>query len=1014
MYSKMLKSLLIVICLVVFTSCSYFLDDKKKPSEKIYNLSLNEKAGVGCLHEHNEVMQDYFDMKRTDKEIAVAVLEQKKCIRNAVDLFVKYTEGSSGNQYNSEEIHKFLIDVIDEYSFLPVFMEEALRLKSSLIGGNPFVVTKDEINRLLPIVDFVYDKLALHASQRQYLFSNESLELNKANRVAFEKAVKDFEKSIAEFKNLPIKNTGLFDYDSLARLIVMIVGDNSKSEWTDHLALINALQAMITVGQQGEIAASKLPFAVSNLSELWLSYVEFNKFLKNDTFYTDLSAIFTFPGLLTRLVKDHLVFENGKDEILNNVQNRILGALKNSVVAAPEQKMPLGYFDALIDVLANMGSFPEYLSKDTIKGMLPDFVGRWANKKVCIEPVDATIETPEADLCKRKFISPENVDNLIEIVDLWKERQEWVNQVGEHQRQSVSIKNKKTSSINVQSFKSALSSISHVHWEDYVVVGTTEFVYKDLVILNAIYTLGEIFLRPFNRNWEKASTIDYYMSEAQVQTVYYWLRDIGVDLKIVDPRSRLSGQSAFTEANLFTSVGNNPKTFDFLELIEYLEISISTSIRSVYLMENKFEDCRLEGTNDVFNFPKLEPNCFRKELRENFHEYYLESLPKMTRYFETGHGQEVLEGFIRLAEKASRQGFLVNEPIETDTVRTMSSILQYTESLFLRFDENGDDVIRIEEFEKALEHIKPNLKVLIDRTLDESTKTLIYRTFPEFEKLLVTYAIATGELPPLLFAESSLGKGFRFAQLWDFDRSNQLNDKVKEETNSWFQTIIGGIRKWGTQALEPKEGEETKKSGFRSFLLDALKDLKGWEEAVDSWLKKDATVRREDVLTVISGLSDFSRISRIKKIKTLVNEYELEFDAVITDVNHPVFEKLIVEFYCSTELDADTKKWLLDNQKKYWIKDDVDHNMEIRFWDGEKLEIPSLITGWEGSVVKKMIELMRDDKVIGPYCNLPYVAEIHKPIDLDRERRKAEREARFEERRRIREQLKQLPPEYFQ
>ncbi len=158
--------------LLCTTSCSYFFKDEPKKSN-VYELSFSEKSGVSCVKDNGKLLRDYFDFQRGDQEIATELGKMKKCLKDAVKLFVDHTQGAKKDSYTPQEIHDFLTLAFDSYEYSIQFMEEAFLLKKSFLGGDVQTVSKDDVRKLVLYIDAVYDGLATLAPDRRMLFSKD-------------------------------------------------------------------------------------------------------------------------------------------------------------------------------------------------------------------------------------------------------------------------------------------------------------------------------------------------------------------------------------------------------------------------------------------------------------------------------------------------------------------------------------------------------------------------------------------------------------------------------------------------------------------------------------------------------------------------------------------------------------------------------------------------------------------------------------------------------------------------
>lgn len=929
MFSR--QAVVLGLLLILTTSCSYFFKDEPKKSN-VYELSFSEKSGVSCVKGNGELLRDYFDMARSDQEMAFELGKMKKCLKDAVKLFVDHTQGAKKDHYSPQEIHDFLTLAFDSYDYSIQFMEEAFLLKQSLLGGDLETVSKQDVRKLLLYIDMIYDGLAALAPDRRMLFSKEKT----ADLEGFEASGERLRRVISNFQKLPKKSSGQVDYNGLIRLVKYFLSDDADTKhWNTTFEVVNTLQALLTVGQEGTVDIQKLPNVLNHLSYLYLGYMQFHKFISDEhVFKKDMSTIFTFPGLVARFAEHPNVFTNEKIEALIKTQDKVLTGVKNALLEAPSQKIPLRYIQDFIVTLERTGAFEDSgLKADTLRQMVPQLFGRWLTDNEC-----------RGD-CDLQFMNVGNVNVLKGFISHWEERQKWINTnasnlngskaafVNSHYRQRT-----RRSSV-VDSFIRVLSKVSHVHWEKHVVIGETNVNYKDLVIFNSIYTLAELFIRPFNGNGQKSSMVEYYLNPQQAQEFYQWLRPLALDLNLGDPRSRSSGKQALTEINLFGSQSTDHEKLNFSEAVEYFEIAISTGLKSDNIMRNEFIACRNTSLPlDVFGYYRFEAECAREAFANKHEDVMLSSLPRLLSYLKTNPNAD-RELYLNYLEKAGRQGLIVDEPFETDVFRMMGSISQYAESLFLRFDRDKNDILTVEEFNIGLRHIVPNIRETIKSGLSADESKTLYSWFPDFEENLIQFIFLKKAIPGLLTAETEAGKGLGLAEIAAFKKQIE-----------WFPGQL--------QRLEAK---------------------------------------REDVLLVISALSAFNRTNRIKSLNKLFFDNELVFEKGLKNLapgdsdKQSILDELSRLAQCSEFVDPILRQWIVNNQEKYWneVVDISIKSSEWNFfgWKPFKSDIERNLTdtpqsatsrGWQSEVSTKFIELLFQEPTLGPLCSLPYLEEVHR------------------------------------
>lgn len=1010
MFSKRIGfSLLgLLISAYLFTGCSYFFEEGK-PEEVPYELTFGEKGSVACLSDNTQMLEDYFNLRGSDRAMRARVLAMKDCVTDAVDLFVRYGEGTAEpDVFEADEVHGFLSNIIEGYKYDVNLLEEAILLKASLIGGSRFSFTRSELQEVVSIFRKAYDILADFSGQRQFLFSTDSMPLTESNKLLFDGAAERFKAAISSFTSEDLKTTGLFDYDSLSRLILILI-DDEASDWVKTLRLIDRVQAMVTNGRRSEIRADKLAFGADQLAALWLEYNKFNKFLKDDVFYKDFMTVAIFPGLLTRLLDDAEVFRGLKGQMLSEVLGNVLDVVDTTIKTLTPDGLRLSYFDEIIFVLHSDGNFSEDIKPESLTVLLPELFGRWTKQQSCEEP------------CESNVLLSENITVLKGVKDRWLVRQQFLDRQTFTGDTESLMRNATTNNLLESEFAQAADIVKNNHWGDYLMIGVETRTYKDLSILNAIYTMADIFLKPFN--WDKTSELEYAMTEDEVQEFYDWMRPLLVDLQLADARGQESGRRAFTEANLFTSMAADAEHLSLVESLEYIQMLISTGQRASYFADNHFQSCHIEGLFDIFEYPQMDPECFRREYYENFEAYYLEAFPLLSEYITSPEGVSERPFILENIERASRQGFVTNSAaFDSDAIRVASSVLQDAEILYIRFDENKDGVIRGYEFAKALEHIKPNIRVLMERSLDEDTLRLVDNAFPEFEKLLVTFAIKHGQLPSLLFNKRAAARGamnygalavrdavgttvgadmrhdfnslgndwqrfsFNVSNFWNSIFSDEeppdqtlevadgltigmLEAQMRSAETDQERDLIQQIIDVRTNPSLPAAQMQSQLTG----LLAALTELREWQAEMDEYISINAIITRKDVLQVISSLANFNRNTKLDSIMDVISTYQGVLDATVNDPNADVFTDIINSFGCSSDDRDEVREWFFDIQIKW---QDALINSEAAL-----IGRTSWFDSWEEPVLMAIVNELRDDPHFARLCSVPYMEGVHEESD---------------------------------
>ncbi|MCM2323430.1 MAG: hypothetical protein NDJ90_09230 [Oligoflexia bacterium] len=215
------------------------------------------------------------------------------------------------------------------------------------------------------------------------------------------------------------------------------------------------------------------------------------------------------------------------------------------------------------------------------------------------------------------------------------------------------------------------------------------FSYAGLSQMNSMNLLSRLLMSAYAEEPARSKTA---VVQSEVERLYLDLRDLGVDLRIFDPDSDHVAQRRFLDSNLFTYAANGDELMDVSEATQILAYMISAKAATARVHRRISELCRAPGATpelDFWGFPLIEARCYRKIFFERHAEMW-SNMPELSEYYRVLRAdpkrKRILEAFERNIEAVSRKQGYSEAPFTSSETDTIFGLLQYLETVFMRFD----------------------------------------------------------------------------------------------------------------------------------------------------------------------------------------------------------------------------------------------------------------------------------------------------------------------------------------
>lgn len=228
---------------------------------------------------------------------------------------------------------------------------------------------------------------------------------------------------------------------------------------------------------------------------------------------------------------------------------------------------------------------------------------------------------------------------------------------------------------------------------------------------------------------------DISLTRAELKTVVNHLDAFCKEMLFFDPLGEDVDKKRFMEANLFTPSSTGDHFVDVQELSELFAYLLSGSANGKAVQQEMISVCPFKDLPE-YGYPRVELECFNKNFMLNF-ERYLEYMPNLLSFYKSLTSKEK-HIFYEAVQRAGGLYALERPEMSLDDVQVMFVLLQYVETMFIRYDDNESASLDLYESAAAFSNFKTEFRTLKPELADMSDKNL-YAVF--------TYILAKGTTP---------------------------------------------------------------------------------------------------------------------------------------------------------------------------------------------------------------------------------------------------------------------------
>ena len=684
-----LLSLLMTGCLLLTSGCG-LLGTASPPSS-----GSGQVGATGCLDNSKDLVNRYTTGQMSQDEWKSAF----DCINQSLDFFTNYVHGSESDAYTANDMYTLVSHfLITTHPVHPELLVSAFSLKAALFGGNDQEFTKEEIallktslGRLSDITGALIPYLAIRQSSTPPTY-DQLIDMVTAFKTAGDQ--------LADFINtLPVGMMSDQAFITLVNELTISLDlptidnlgtDVFLAKWllfdTRRDAFENSDWAQIFKTAMGA-AGVALAFETAIGTDVNAPQHQIGTRLENDYLFREFvlalanqfkpyleQALSFHGGFAPFPIFDHII-DALPDDALNSMPKDKLKAFlrpffRKFLFSSTQEGFDQGMIDSLYGVLTTIvqdlglldrfyvatGADWESVQPTVLSQQMNQYAGTLTN------PLDqARFQVLKAKILNyqpqfHKTIRPDAITGL----------------PVEHQ--TILFAN----------------NVGYSHFQNLLVLAVDDvarFAQKSYGTVNDAFSVADL----------TAFFADY--------------TPILFALNVVDPTVPNFAPNRIRDMDLFTPVGNGDNLGQVEEVVAYAMLLISAGDMSSRMNDVITPICKQNLGIDIMGWDLLPADCFRTQFEFNL-DAWISDFPRLKAYWDTKLTAKEQVQAMRWLEHGSRRDGYNEEPFGKFDMNAMATILHYTESMFMRYDFDQNEILSKAEVNSAY----PVFKGILQRT----------------------------------------------------------------------------------------------------------------------------------------------------------------------------------------------------------------------------------------------------------------------------------------------------------
>ncbi len=651
------------------------------------NLPISGAGGVGegCLNNSKNLMSRFTtgDMSQTEWKAAF------NCINDSLTFFTQYVHGSTQSAYSQADMYtlisKFLVTNATVHSAL---MQGAFSLKAALFGGSTQEFTTDEVallqTSLVRLRDITSDLIPFLQVQKN---PNPSF----ADLLGLVSAFQTAGEQLSDYIN------------------TLPVGSMSSQAMNVLLTeLSTTLNFPLDPSVNGNVFLGK--WIIFNTRKDALEAADWGLLFKTamgagGIYLAYQAAVGTDVTAPQHQVMDRLHSDYRFREFIYALAIQAKPYL-NTAITNHNGAIPFPLFDELIENLTGttVGLIPKAILEQSMRPLL-----RKLFKSTTKVGVDQSVLDTLYGLLDTWVTTAGQLDRMYE--------QTGINRYSVTPQVLINALDQYGSSLTSPSDKANFAAMRSTIASTNASTGKTQLTYPALLFSDPVTQTDTVFIKyqpnvgySFYQNFtvmtlntlinhllKTYGTGPGYFLVADFQAIFADYTPILFAEDIVDATVANFGAKRFQDIDLFTPVSDGNQQVSLQEITHYALMIMSATTLGTK-MHNEIT-CNEDLGQDIMGWNWVSAGCFRGLFNDRL-DYWLTYFPRLKAYWMTLTPAQKTQAMIWLEHGARRNGYNDDEFGKFD-FGAMATVLNYTESLFTRFDVNFDENLEKSEINTA-------------------------------------------------------------------------------------------------------------------------------------------------------------------------------------------------------------------------------------------------------------------------------------------------------------------------
>lgn len=714
------KGLVAIALIVGLTGCGLKIGEKPA-SEDPVGFSGN---GLGCIGNIPQKLRSYVNDEMSVEQINVFV----RCLQNSFTTFARYTRGTDRSTYTPGELRSFFEGYfLGKRKISDSLLFEFMVIKQFLVGGTVTGVTRAELVGAIRFLDDIRVEMIrikphlrmlnpdLAVKQDVNGFGPRLAEAYEAMRTTTLTLARRLASSGNSYR---LSHYSVFTREirKFLRWEEAFQDTHSAEEWTE---LLRACKVVVVGGDKpDEIEPSEFQPLFQSLTRGYLTFLQFQ------------------IGVNGQVVTRGVGLQN-----LIYLGEQILLFVEESVHRHPSKTLGFAAIERLVATTSAMGWLPKGWRAESVQQAVRVLINRvFGDSSVVPSERHAQGLTLQALAnIKAEFYRWSYVQTSLE--------QEFYFAPSAN---SVEVPNLQSLQIVSLGVRRRLQGLRGSEWDNFIkvrelvrplysttgdrrvwIAATTELSrydvrsgFDNLSAMNLLRSAIGLVFRGYAEGSGSQFLWTASIKESELKKVFEELREIAIDVGLVDQRTFNTGNRMFIEGNLFTFGSDGVRTgtgfaseLSFSEALELFALTYSGGQMAKGIYVGLEKNCPRSGPADIrgtLNFARtcVEAHLGQVIVEEMYH------LPNLQRFLmgKTAAERRAYAGV--LLETAFSTLRSTREWVENSELATLAVITQYSEMAVARFDSNMDGILVNSELEPAIVHFTGYIQKMAAEKLD--------------------------------------------------------------------------------------------------------------------------------------------------------------------------------------------------------------------------------------------------------------------------------------------------------